>query len=468
MDVEFLSRIQFALTASFHFIFPPITIGFALFIVFVEAMWLKTGDPKFQIATKFFLKIFAVLFSIGVATGIIMVFQFGTNWPRFSVFVGDVFGSPLAIEAVFAFFMESTFLGVALFGWNKVGKKTHFLSTFMVCLGAHLSAVWIIVANSFMQTPAGFEIAVENGMQKAVITDFWAMVFNPSTMDRLNHTISASWLSGAFLAMGICAYFILKNRPEKKFSVPCIKIATLFAAASALFMLYTGHSSSVTLATTQPEKLAAFEGHYQSAKNAPLYIVGWVDEKTQTTYGIKADGWLSKLAFGDFNAEVKGLYELPSSKFIKSINPNASDDEIAKLRPRYWAPVNFCFQTFRIMMYLGAIMCAIILLGGILILTGKVGEENFRPTKLFLLLCVPSVILPLLASQFGWAAAEVGRQPWTVWHIMETANAATTTASAGEIIFSITAFTILFTLITIVGLRVMLVKMRDGISTIKN
>jgi len=227
MDVDTLSRIQFALTAGFHFIFPPITIGFAVFIVIVEALWLKTKDPLYRKGAEFFLKLFGMLFAIGVATGIVMVFQFGTNWPVYSNFVGDVFGSPLAIEAVFAFFMESSFLGIALWGWNRVGKTAHFISTVMVCIGAHLSAVWIIAANSFMQTPAGFVLqtmrtapdgttfwetlppgtvpnAADLATTKATIVDFWDMALNPSTIDRLTHTLSASWLSGAFLALGLC------------------------------------------------------------------------------------------------------------------------------------------------------------------------------------------------------------------------------------------------------------------------
>lgn len=468
MEVELLSRIQFALTAGFHFIFPPVTIGLSLFIVLVEAAALKTGDEKYFAASKFFLKLFAVLFAVGVATGIIMVFQFGTNWPRFSTFVGDVFGSPLAIEAVFAFFMESTFLGVALFGWNKVGRKTHWFSVFMVCLGAHLSAVWIIVANSFMQTPAGYEIVGSAGAQKAAITDFWAMVFNPSSVDRLTHTLAASWLTGAFFAMGVCAYFILRERAEKFFAVACMKIAVWFGAASALLMLYTGHSSAAALAVQQPEKLAAFEGHYRTQQKAPLYILGWVDEKQKSVRGIKVDGWLSKLAFGDFNREVRGLDELPPDEFLKTLHPNASPAELAALRPQYWPPVNFCFQTFRLMTYLGGAMCLIIAAGLALSIFAKTFNPKNAAARLYLIICLPSVLLPLAASQLGWAAAEVGRQPWIVWRLMKTSDAVTTSAHAGEILFSIIAFGVLFTAVSAAGICVLFGKIRDGISVPEN
>ncbi len=479
MDVELLSRIQFATTAAFHFLFPPISIGFALFIVFVEFMWLKTGDEKYKRATKFFLKLFGMIFAVGVVTGIIMVFQFGTNWPVYSRFVGDVFGSPLAIEAVFAFFMESTFLGVALWGWDKIGKKAHFFSTLMVCVGSHLSAIWILIANSFMQTPAGFVLEYTNPITKvatilpkgtvpspeqiahtrAVITDFWELCTNPSVIDRITHTISACWLSGAFLALGICAYFILRNRTD--FAKPCAKFALILAFIGVAAMGFTGHISAKNLAVNQPEKLAAFEGHYSTTQHAPLYLIGYVDEVSQQVKGISLGGWLSTLAFGSESAEVKGLLDLPSDDFLRKINPNATPEEIKKMRPQYWAPISFSFITFRVMVGLAMVMCAMVALGFYLWATGKLFDTQSKLVRVFYFCAIPSVILPILASQVGWAAAEVGRQPWIVWHILKTSDACTTSATAGEIAFSTIAFTLLFIFISAVFLYAFFRKIKN-------
>jgi len=212
MDVEMLARVQFAITVGFHFLYPPLSIGLSLFLIILQYNYIKTRQQLWANLVRFLIKIFALTFAVGVATGIVMEFEFGTNWERYSRFVGDVFGSPLAAEGVFAFFLESTFLGVLLFGWNKVKPRTHFISTIMVSLGAHLSAFWIIVANSWMQTPAGYKIVGEGASMRAEITDFWAMVFNPSTIDRYIHTIIAAWLTGAFLFFAINAYYMLKKR----------------------------------------------------------------------------------------------------------------------------------------------------------------------------------------------------------------------------------------------------------------
>src|SRR6185312_6984677 len=212
MEVEILARMQFAFTIMFHYIYPPLSIGLGLCLVFMEAIFLKTRDPLYLNMAKFWTKIFALTFSLGVATGIVMEFEFGTNWSTYSRYVGDVFGSALAAEGVFAFFLESGFLAILLFGWDRVGKKMHFFATLMVCLGAHFSAIWIIVANSWMQTPAGFHIVGEGLSARAEITDFWAMVFNPSSVDRLLHSVIGAWLAGAFLVISVGAYYILKGK----------------------------------------------------------------------------------------------------------------------------------------------------------------------------------------------------------------------------------------------------------------
>ena len=479
MEVDILSRIQFAITAGFHFLFPPISIGLGLFLVLIEGTWLRTGDEKYLLASKFFTKLFVVIFAVGVVTGIVLEFEFGTNWPIYSNFVGDVFGSPLAIEALFAFFMESVFLGIVVWGWDRLSKKAHFVSTCFVCLGAHLSSVWIIVANSFMQTPNGFSLEYTNpttgvvqtlaedaiptveqiANTRAVITDFWDMALNASTADRLFHTVSGAWLCGAFFALGVCGWLILRRKTN--FAKPCAKIALVFSAISVLFMMFTGHESARTLAITQPEKLSAMEGHYQTEKNAPLYLLGWVDETNRTVHGLKADGFFSFLAFGSFDKEVKGLNELPSDEFLRKIYPNVTLQELIDIRPQYWAPVGFCFQTFRIMVYLGVAIAGFVFWGFWLWLKNKLFDIDSKSTRLFWKCSVLSFLLPIIACQVGWAVAEVGRQPWIVWHILKTSDAVTTTATSLEILFSIILFSTIFLLIAILAILVLCKKIKS-------
>src|SRR5471030_730766 len=242
MDVLTLSRIQFGATVAFHYIYPPLSIGLGLMLVIMEAAWLKTKNPIYHQMARFWTKVFALTFAIGVATGIVMEFEFGTNWATYSRFVGDVFGSALASEGIFAFFLESGFLALLLFGWDRVGPKMHFFSTLMVCLGAHFSAIWIIVANSWMQTPAGFHIVGEGLSARAEIVDFWAMVFNPSSVDRLLHSVIGAWLAGAFLVISVSAYYILKGR-HLKFARSSLKIGLAVGFIACILQGISGDSS---------------------------------------------------------------------------------------------------------------------------------------------------------------------------------------------------------------------------------
>ena len=261
MDVLTLSRFQFALTAAIHYLYPPLSIGLGVVLVISEGMWLKTRKPVYHQMARFWTKVFALTFAIGVATGIVMEFEFGTNWATYSRYVGDVFGSALAAEGIFAFFLESGFLAVLLFGWDKVGRKMHFFATCMVCLGAHFSAIWIVVANSWMQTPAGFHIVGEGMKARAEITDFWAMVFNPSSMDRLFHTLCGAWQAGAFLVVSASAWYLLKRRHEE-FARSSLRVGLSVGLIASLLQLVSGHISAQGVAKNQPVKLAAFEGLY--------------------------------------------------------------------------------------------------------------------------------------------------------------------------------------------------------------
>src|SRR5215470_5904617 len=247
MDVLVLARLQFAATISFHYIYPPLSIGLGVMLVIMEALWLKTRKPLYHQMSRFWTRVFALTFGIGVATGIVMEFEFGTNWATYSRYVGDVFGSALAAEGIFAFFLESGFLAVLLFGWDKVGRKMHFFATCMVCLGAHFSAIWIVVANSWMQTPAGFHIVGEGMKARAEITDFWQMVLNPSTANRLFHTLCGAWQAGAFLVVSVSAWYLLKNKHEQ-FARSSLRVGLFVKLIASLLQLLSGHRSAQDVA----------------------------------------------------------------------------------------------------------------------------------------------------------------------------------------------------------------------------
>ena len=289
MDVELLSRIQFAFTIAFHYLFPPLSIGLGLMLVFMEAQWLRTREEKFLAMTKFWMKIFGLIFAMGVASGIVMEFQFGMNWAAYSRFVGDVFGSALAAEGIFAFFLESGFLAIALFGWDKVKPATHFVATCLVCLGAHFSAIWIVVANSWQQTPAGFHLVGEGDKMRAEITDFWAVVFNPSSMDRLLHVILGAYLAAAFVVLSVSAFYLLKGR-FREIAVSSLKIGLVVAALASVLQLASGHRSARVVVQHQPAKLAAFEGLFETQERAPLHLFGWVDAENERVIGLAVPG----------------------------------------------------------------------------------------------------------------------------------------------------------------------------------
>jgi cytochrome d ubiquinol oxidase subunit I len=418
MDVELLSRIQFAFTIAFHYIFPPLTIGLGVILVIMEGMYLKTKDQFFEQMTKFWVKVFALTFAIGVATGIVMEFEFGTNWATYSRFVGDVFGSALAAEGIFAFFLESGFLAVLVFGWEKVGPKMHFFSTLMVSLGSMFSAVWIVVANSWQQTPAGFHIVGEGMNARAEITDFWAMIFNPSSVDRLSHVLSGAWLAGAFLIISVSAYYLLKDR-HIRFAKASIKIALVVAMIASLFQLFTGHSGAVGVSKNQPAKLAAMEAVFDDQTEASIYLFGWVDENNQkVNFGIAVPGMLSYLIGFDTDTKVTGL------------NSFNKEDR---------APVNIVFQAYHLMVTIGFALIGISLLGIFFWWRGTLFKHHW-----LLWVFVFSVFLPQIANQVGWITAEVGRQPWIVYGLLRTSEALSKAVEAGQVWFSLILFTLIY------------------------
>ncbi len=418
METEILARIQFAFTVAFHYIYPPLSIGVGLILVIMEGMYLKTGLKLYENMTKFWIKIFALIFGIGVATGIVMEFEFGTNWAAYSKYVGDIFGSALAAEGIFAFALESGFLGILLFGWNRVGSKVHFFSTLMVFLGSMFSAVWIVVANSWQQTPAGFHIVGEGLNARAEITDFWAMVFNPSSIERLTHVWIGSFLSGAFLVMSVNAYYILKKK-HLSIAKPAFKIALIIAVFFSFAQLATGHKSADGVAKNQPAKLAALEGHYDSSAAADMYLLGWVDNSTQEVKGLKIPGGLSFLLHQDFKKPVTGL---------NAFKPNERPTQI-----------NAIFQVYHIMIAIGMFLIALTAYGTWLLYKGKLFENRFI-MQVFLW----SVLLPQIANQAGWFAAEMGRQPWVVYGLLRTSDALSKAVKANQIIFSLILFGLVY------------------------
>ncbi|HLK26987.1 MAG TPA: cytochrome ubiquinol oxidase subunit I [Puia sp.] len=436
MDVEILARVQFAFTIAFHYIYPPLSIGLGLIIVITEGMYLKTGNVLYEQATRFWIRLFALIFGIGVATGIIMEFEFGTNWSTYSKYVGDIFGSALAAEGIFAFALESGFLGILIFGWNRVSSRVHFFSAVMVFLGSLFSAVWIVVANSWQQTPAGFHIVGEGMNARAEITDFWAMVFNPSSVDRLLHVWIAAILAGAFFVLSISAWYILKNK-HIPIAISSFKIALVVATTFSLAQLYTGDRSADNVSKYQPAKLAAAEGHFDSSAKADMYLFGYVNNKEEKTSGLKIPGGLSFLVNGDFNAPVKGL-----KAFKKDERPTQ---------------VNTVFQFYHLMIIVGVVMIALSLFATYLWWRNKLFNKKWL-MKIF----VWSVLLPQIGNQAGWFTAEMGRQPWVVYGLLKTSDALSKAVTANQIIFSLILFTVVYIILFALFLFLMNRKIQHG------
>jgi cytochrome bd ubiquinol oxidase subunit I len=436
MDVETLSRLQFAFTISFHYIYPPLSIGLGLCMVAMEGLFIRTADKLYENMAKFFTKIFALIFGLGVATGIVMEFEFGTNWATYSKYVGDVFGSALAAEGIFAFALEAGFLGVLVFGWDKVKPRTHMFATVMVFLGSMFSAIWIVVANSWQQTPQGFKVVGDGLNARAEITNFWAMVFNPSSVERVLHVWVGSFLSGSFLVISISAYYILRNK-HMHFAKTAFKIALVIATVSSVSQLFIGHKSAEVVSEYQPTKLAAFEGHFDSLAVADIYVFGYVDKKNEKTVGLKIPKGLTFLTHQNFTTPIKGLKYFPE-----------------KDRP---ASLNTVFQFYHIMITIGMILIALTLYACILWRKGKLFNKRW-----LMMICMFSVFLPQLANQAGWFAAETGRQPWVVYGLLRTSDALSKAVTANHVWFSLILFTLVYLLLFILFIYLLNKKIMHG------
>ncbi len=437
MDVTTLARLQFALTIMFHYLFPPLTIGLGILMVFMEAAYLKTRNTIYEAMARFWTRIFAVNFAMGVATGIVMEFEFGTNWAGYSRFVGDVFGSALASEGIFAFFLESGFLALLVFGWDKVSTGLHFASTVLVALGSMFSAVWIVVANSWQQTPAGFRLVGEGVAARAEITDFWAMVFNPSSAERLVHVLLGAFILGAFFVMSVSAFYVLKGR-HRDFARRSFTFALVLAAAVSLAEIVSGDSQARKLETTQPAKLAAFEGLYTTPQGGTrLTLAGFPDTSQRRLKGeIAVPGLLSLLVFGDTRTPVRGLDQFPRAD---------------------WPPVPVPFYAYHAMVGLGFFFAALSLGALILRWRGTLFEKRWLMWTF-----VFAVAGALAANQLGWVAAEVGRQPWVVYGMLRTPQGLSKVVTAGEVLGSIIMFAVIYLLLFAVWVFVLDDKIKHG------
>lgn len=437
MEVEILARIQFAFTVAFHYIYPPLSIGLGLLMVIFEGLFLRTKNRQYEQLARFYTKIFGLTFGIGVATGIVMEFEFGTNWAVYSRYVGDVFGSALAAEGIFAFAMESGFLGLLLFGWNRVKPWVHFIATVMVLIGSMFSAVWIVVANSWQQTPAGFHVLGEGLHARAEITDFWAMVFNPSSVDRLWHVWNGSFLAGAFLVLSISAFYILKGR-FIDLSKKSFKIALMVALIVSLAQAFSGHSSANVVAEHQPAKLAALEGQYEDSDDAGIMIFGWVNQKEQKTIGVEIPSMLHILTHQERGKDViRGLNSFPIDQ-----RPTA---------------INAIFQFYHIMVGIGFGLIGLSLMAAYFWWRGKLFEQ-----KWLLRIFVFSAILPQIANQFGWFAAEMGRQPWVVYGLLRTSDALSEAVTAEQVLFSLILFFVVYLFLFLLFVYLLNKKIKHG------
>ncbi len=432
MDAVMLSRIQFGLAAGVHFIFPSLTLGLTLLVLLLEYRFYKTNDELFKTISTFFIKILGLVFALGVATGIVLEFSFGTNWAEYSRMVGDIFGAPLAAEGIFAFFLESVFLGVLLFVRNKVSKKVYLLSAFLVFFGSHLSGLWIIIANSWMQTPAGF--AIEGG--RAVLTDFWAAALNPSTLVRFTHVIIAGWISGSLFAAGVAAWYLIKEQ-HTEYARTILQKAIIIFCILSLVQFASGHIHAVQVTNLQPEKMATFEALWKTQKGAPMSIIGIPVESEKKTYlEIKIPKLLSLLAYFDPDAEVKGRDAFP-------------EDELP--------PVLLPYFSYHVMIGLGSLFALISLTAIVLLLRKKLFTARW-----FLYVLVISIPLPIIANEFGWIAAEVGRQPWAVYKVLKTIDAVSAVVPASHVLLSLIIFSFIYLLLIALFVLILLKIIKKG------
>lgn len=435
MDVVMLSRLQFAAATMFHFIFVPLTLGLSILIAWMETKYVRTGDEVYKRMAKFWGKIFLINFAVGVVTGITLEFQFGTNWAKYSAYVGDIFGSLLAIEATAAFFLESTFVGVWAFGWKKLSAKAHCIVAWCVAGASNLSAIWILIANGFMQDPRGYKI-VEGVMgPKAELTDFMAVVLNPWGWLEFFHVVPGSLALGAFFLVGVSAYHMLRPGCKDEF-VKSFKIGIVVALAASSFVAMEGHLHGNNVAKVQPVKMAAMEAHFETSDWAPMALLVIPGEKENVLEAIKIPGLLSFLAFNDPRATVQGLNDFPEED-----------------RP----PVVITHLAFRFMILAGTLMIGAAAFGWL-------KRKKITDYPLYLRAMIYFIPIPYLAIQAGWVVAEVGRQPWVVYGLMRTSDAVSP-VQASQVATTLIGFLVIYALLGACGIFLMIRAAKKGIVT---
>lgn len=431
MDVVTLSRLQFAVATYFHFLFVPLTLGLSFLVAIMETLYVRTGDEDYRRITKFWGKLFLINFAIGIVTGITLEFQFGTNWSRYSAYVGDIFGSLLAVEATVAFFLESTFIAVWFFGWKKLSRKMHLASIWLVAIASNISAFWILVANAWMQHPVGF--AIRNG--RAELADFFAVITQRFAVLEFVHTLGGAYILAGFFVLGISAWHLIRKHQVALFA-KSFRVAAVWTLIFSIFEIAQGHMNAEILQTAQPTKLAAMEAHWDTQSNAPLYLLSWPDSENSrnSVQALAVPSLLSLLAGYSPSTEVKGLRDWP-----------------AEQRP----PVLPVFLSFRVMVGLGFFF----LLVSFLAFRGRKTIEARQRLLRFLPWMIP---LPYLANQFGWTIAELGRQPWIVYGMMRTVDAASPLA-VSQVSVSLVAFILVYSLLGVVDFYLLWKYARMGV-----
>ncbi|NOR90522.1 MAG: cytochrome ubiquinol oxidase subunit I [Anaerolineales bacterium] len=430
MDPVILARLQFTITCVYHFFFVPLTLGLSILLALMETMYVRTGNELYKRMTKFWGKLFLINFAMGLVTGIVMEFQFGMNWSEYSRFVGDIFGAPLAIEALLAFFLESTFLGLWIFGWDRLSPRMHAATIWMVAIGANLSAFWILIANSFMQEPVGY--AIENG--RAVMTSFPALLSNPHLWVQFPHVITSGITTAAFFILGISAYHLFYKKRDSDIFLRSFKWGAIAGVIGISMVSLTGHSQAQYMVEAQPMKMAAGEALWQTEDPADLSLVTIIDEdQRRNTFDIRIPRALSLLSYNRFDGEVQGINDI-QEEYEALYGPGD-----------YIPPVTISYWSFRAMVGVGSLMLLLAFYALFLMLTERLPKAN-----LFLRLMPFAIALPIIGTSTGWIFTEVARQPWIVFGIMRTEDAASPNVTVSMLLTSLIVYTLLYGVLIVV------------------
>lgn len=433
MDVITLSRLQFAITTIYHFLFVPISLGLSIFIAIMQTMYLKTDNIVYKRLAKFIGKLFIISFAMGVVTGIVQEFHFGMNWSEYSRFMGDIFGAPLALEALTAFFLESVFLGVWIFGEGRLSKKMHCLSIWLVAFGSNLSAFWILVANSFMQNPVGY--AVQNG--RAEMTDFLALVTNPYVVGQYAHTVLSGITTAGIIVVAVGAYKLLRGENVETFRTG-IKAGIVYGLVGLFLVMGSGHMQAQYIGKNVPMKMASMEALWETADPAPFTVVANIDTENKVNHdAIEIPYLLSGMIYNAPSGEVKGINEMQA----QLVQQYGYDDYIPNVVLLFWS--------FRIMIACGVAMVGALLLAGFLLYTKRL--ENCRWFLNILVLILP---LPFIANTFGWIITEAGRQPWMVVGLQKVSDAVSQNITTTEVMITLVGFTLIYALLAIAALTI--------------